>query len=424
MKHMTSQLPRLVTLFVAGWVTTSAMGQPAPMAGQTIIGQDAAWWDAIPNQAPMNGWELATGRIYATTSPLWVEGQYLYAWIRGNQLPALATTSPGGTARSAAGVLGAGGSQVVFGDRGVDGGGRPGFRVALGARLGYWFDHLRDTELESSLDWLGDGLDSGTFFEQSSGNPILARPFFNVLTGLQDSQLVAFPGLAAGNLSISTDSQWLSAGLRLRHVAWRSARARLDWLAGYRYAQFREELLVAESLESGDPAASVPVGTLFDVSERFATWNEFHGADLGLQLWTDIGRWTVELLAKVAIGGNMRTVEINGSTLVVPPGSAASLTAGGLYALPTNMGRHQSTRFTAIPEVGIRVRRRLSHSFIFTAGYSVLVMDRVARSGEQIDVAVNPSQMGNGALAGLPRPQPLMGDSTLWIHGFQVGLEW
>ena len=85
--------------------------------------------------------------------------------------------------------------------------------------LGHWFDELMQSDVEASLLWLGDGQRSGDFFTRSDGTPILARPFYNTQTGLPDSQLIAFPGVAAGQIGIATSSDLLSTGLVLVRLA-------------------------------------------------------------------------------------------------------------------------------------------------------------------------------------------------------------
>ena len=199
---------------------------------------------------------------------------------------------------------------------------------------------------------------------------------------------------------------------------------RVDWLAGYRYAQFQERLLIKEFLVSTDPEGEEEVGTAFDLFDDFRTWNEFHGADLGLQLWTRVHGWTLEVLGKVALGAVVRTVTIDGETYEIPPDGDPSLTVGGLLALPTNIGHHHSSQFSVLPELTVRLRRPISRFFTFTCGYTVLLVPNVMRTGDQVDLALNPTQIGGGTLVGAARPAVPLKDTTVWVHGFTVGLEW
>ncbi len=376
------------------------------------------------NYGVMSDWDLYAGSVYANTSPLWIHTEALLWWMRGNKLPALVTTSSAGTPRSEAGVLGAANTSVLLGDERIDDRARGGFRTAAGVRLGHWFDHLMDAELQFDLLWVGDGQSGGDFQGISVGDPILARPFYDAALNAQDAQLVAFPNVVWGDISVQTSSDFLSAGA-LYHKGWRCYdNARIDWLAGYRYAQLRDELLIEERLVSVDPGGAVAVGTTFDLFDDFRTWNEFHGADLGLQLWTHMHGWTIEVIGKVALGKTLRTLEVNGETFTLSPAGGASVAPGGLLAMPTNMGRHQSNQFAALPELTIRLRRPISRFFTFTAGYTAMALSGVVRTGDQIDLAVNPTQFGNGTLIGAPYPAVRMDDSTVWLQGVSVGLEW
>jgi hypothetical protein len=372
----------------------------------------------------MSGWDLYAGSIYANTSPLWLHAEGLLWWMRGNELPALVTTSPNGTQRQDAGVLGLASTSILHGNERVDDRARGGFRTTLGIRLGHWFDHWMDSELEFGVLWLGDGQSSGDFYGISAGDPILARPFYDAQIGAQDAQLIGFPNVVVGEILIESSSDFLSTGAWFRQ-GWRCwDEARIDWVAGYRYAQLRERLLIEESLISIDPGGPVAIGTAFDLFDDFRTWNEFHGADLGLQFWTRAYGWTVEVLGKVAFGATLRTLEINGETITSPPVGLASFAPGGVLAMPTNIGRYQSSQVSVLPELTIRLRRPISRFFTLTMGYSALVLNNVWRTGDQIDLAVNPSQFNNGVLVGAARPAPILKDSVVWLQGFTIGLEW
>jgi hypothetical protein len=275
-----------------------------------------------------------------------------------------------------------------------------------------------DSELQFDYLWLGEGQASGDYQADSFQYAVLARPFFNTEQGQQDAQLIPRPDMVSGGIAIETSSDFMSTGVLFRQGWFRGDRGRVEWLAGYRYLQLQEELAINEVQVAEDL-------TVVDIFDAVSTWNEFHGADLGLQWWTHLHGWTVEVVTKVAIGGIARTVDIAGDTITDPPGnSAATISPGGLLALPTNIGRHHSCSFATAPELSIKLRRQLSRYLILTLGYSVMMVDNVARTGDQLDLVVNPTQINGGALPGIPRPAVLMNDSQLWLQGFNIGLEW
>src|SRR5262249_36413228 len=127
---------------------------------------------------------------------VWVDGELLLWFLRGDRLPPLLTTSPAGTPRTAAGVLGQPNTAVVFGNQTVNDDLSPGFRLRTGA----WIDCDHLWGVEGSFLYVGSH--SSGFQGNSDQFPILARPFFNTQTNAQDSQLLSFPGTLNGAIDI------------------------------------------------------------------------------------------------------------------------------------------------------------------------------------------------------------------------------
>lgn len=360
------------------------------------------------NIGSMSNWDMQAGKMYANTSPIWLQAEYLLMWTSGTRLPALLQTD----------------TTSLFGNQMIGDDPRSGLRTTLGVRLGHWCDHFMDAELEANILYLGNPAPNSDFHASSDGDPILGRPFFDVTNGIQGVQPVAFPGVVWGDVDIETSSEFLSAGVVFRRP-WRyGSWGRTDWLTGYRYVKFEDRLLVSENLLTVDPAGAFPVGTQLESFDQFQTWNEFNGGELGLRFRTRVHGWTVDLLAKSAIGVMSRIVDVQGATLTDEPSGPVTLYSGGLLSQPTNIGRHKSTELSVIPELGVQLRRRISHSFVFTLGYTLIVVDHVARVGEQIDTAINTSQLADSPLVGPARPSVPMNDRTLWVQGFTMGLEW
>src|SRR5439155_21954726 len=101
-------------------------------------------------------------------------------------------------------------------------------------------------DLKSTTFFLG-GL-SVTFLDRSNGIPILARPFFNVLTGMEASELVAFPGVLAGGAAVSSANQLWGTELNLRTNCFRGCFWHLDWLLGVRFLSLDDKLGITEGL--------------------------------------------------------------------------------------------------------------------------------------------------------------------------------
>src|SRR5262245_5074691 len=87
------------------------------------------------------------------SAPLWrVRGEYLLWWSNGNPLPPLVTTSPVGTPRTEAGVLGTPGAEILFGGNTIDTGARSGGRMTLSR----WLESTDDTAVEFVGFFVGD----------------------------------------------------------------------------------------------------------------------------------------------------------------------------------------------------------------------------------------------------------------------------
>jgi hypothetical protein len=206
---------------------------------------------------------------------------------------------------------------------------------------------------------------------------------------------------------------------------WRSgSRGRIDLLGGYRFFRLRDGFLVREGLVTTDPLGALPIGTTFAIEDHFLAENDFHGGDLGLiaEFW-DQG-WSLELLAKVALGNLQRDVSVRGSTVIdVPPAGAGVTTNGGLLALPTNSGNRTANDFAALPEFGVNLRFEPRQNVSLQVGYTLLMLTDVTRSGELIDTSINGTQLAGGALVGPARPANLSGNTTdFWAQGLNFGV--
>ncbi len=103
----------------------------------------------------------------------WIRVQYL-PWItKGMSIPPLVTTSPGSTPVQDAGVLGLDSTDVILGNGDILDDVRHGARLQIGT----WLDTCQWWGLE--LDLAGLDQKSDGYSRSSTGNPILARPFYN-----------------------------------------------------------------------------------------------------------------------------------------------------------------------------------------------------------------------------------------------------
>lgn len=364
-----------------------------------------------------------------TCDRLWFRGDFLMWWTPSADLPPLITASPANTPQAQAGVLGQPGTSVLFGSEDEDLGVRPGARFTLGYSP---FPDLA-SGVEATYLFLSEKT-SDFNAASASGNPILARPFFNVETSLQDSLLVAFPNLAINSqVNVALSNELQSFELLSRDAIFQQHGRRVDLLLGYRYSRFAETLAIDQQFTVGPASQVFEEGTIVGASDLFDASNEFHGFELGFSGQTQWRRWSLEGVAKVALGGMRSRVIIGGETITTIPGEPAVTTEGALLALPTNIGNYSQSSFTAIPEMGITLSYALTCRMKATFGYSLLYLSQVARPGDQIDVGqaagstnvnVNPSQLSGGDLTGVPSPQHRFITTDFWAQGLSFGLDY
>lgn len=358
----------------------------------------------------------ASGATFFTRKPespgIYGQADVLLWWTRPNALPPLLSSSPPGTSLADAGILGTHGANVVFGDSGVDGGLRVGGRFVLGGWL------TPDNTWGAEVNFLFLDQRGTNFSLPTDGSLILGRPFFDVSTQSPNSLLIGYPGLVRGSFSATTATNFIGAGFDLRRALLAGSEFRLDLLAGYRYLRLHESLNINETeigADPTDPAFGIPIL----LNDHFATTNQFHGGELGLDAEFRRGRWSIGLLGKVGLGANLRNVEIGGSTQVT--GQPADI--GGFLASGSNSGSYHSTGFAVVPEVGLKLGCQITDRVRATVGYSGIYWTGVARPGNQVDLGINPTQFPPGTLAGPARPAFRFNNSDFWAQGINFGLE-
>jgi hypothetical protein len=340
----------------------------------------------------------------------WADLDGLVWWVKGDKLPPLVSTSPAGTPQNQAGVLGAPGTSVLGMGREVNDDARGGFRL----NVGYWLDPLQTVGIQAGGFWLGNNNSSAGF--SSNGNTILARPFLNANTGMQDSQLIGFPGVSSGSVAIGSNTSFDGWDVALRVNACCCCNGRLDVFAGYRQLRLADGLDIVQD--------TTPVGgSQVSKFDHFDTANNFYAAELGAQGEWRYEGWVFEAMAKMDVGWNASHVNISGNSVVRVAGQPAVSYPGGLLALPSNLGVYQNGDATVVPELGFNVAYDFNEHLRMRAGYSFLFWDHVALPGPAIDTTLNPNQFAPSTTGGSPRPLPTHDETDLVVQGVNIGVE-
>ena len=357
----------------------------------------------------------------------WVQVDYLNWYQKGVNLPALVSTGPAATR----GVIGQAGTTLLYGGDSILTDERDGIRV----RFGWWLGNFPGWGIEAEHV----GLDNETerFFTQSTGTPIISRPFFDVTAGQENSVAVAFPvGVGPGSILIESESRLQSGAVRLRRqllgcesVACSFLRghevptsSRLDFTLGYRFWQLDDQINIQDNNTVGPPALG-RVGTLA-ITDRFRSKNQFNGFEFGFLWQARRGWWSLDALARLSVGNVLQTVDITGSTTRTQAGVVSTGT-GGVLALPSNIGSYSREEFTMVPELGFTLGYQLTRRIRTNLGYSMIYWGNVARAGEQIDRNINPNQFPFAAGAVVPpnRPQFQFEQTDYWVQGLSFGGE-
>ena len=457
-------LIRITCLTAIAAVGTCVVGQAQSQSRQAPLEVQSPGWQATPQQAEdppvesrlvlpdeqptlASGWPESTPSVWAETYPstsgrcrscatvgcngpgcryancgcsdcpraFWMDLHYLIWWTKGQNIPVLATTSDPATG----GILPD--AEILFG------GERPVGDARFGAllELGWWQDPAHDVGFGGSF--FAKGTDDFSFFAASDadGNPVLARPFFDVETRSEEARLVASPNIVSGQLRIHSDSDVLggTAYIRRRLLSLGPCR-RLDLLLGYQFTRIDEDIRFEEQTVDIDPNNPINDGTTFDIEESFVTQNEFHGALIGVRYDAYRGPWMLSMSGKLGLGNMHERMRIRGMTTITDPLAPPPITSeGGLLALPSNIGDFSRDEFAFSPQLNINLSYCVWCNVRLTVGYSLLYWDEVARAGEQIDRNLNLSQLGaspNGPTA----PLPNFRSGDLWLQGINVGLNW
>jgi hypothetical protein len=408
-----------------GQTVPSAAPPPSEAWPQQVLGQPSA-----PNASPaplqvapssqclpQEGWNCWP---CLGNSRFWVDVEGLLWWMKGERLPPLATTSPAGTLPFQAGVIGADNTSVLVGNSTVNTTPQGGWQI----NAGYWLDQNRCWGIEGNFFMLSS--QTTNLSATSNGDTILARPFFNALTNQNSSEIVAYPFLSTGSVSANALTTGLiGAGALFRANLWCNNCFRIDWLGGYRFLYFSDQLGIDEAVTSTSFLNFGGPGTTMDVADHFNTRNLFNGFDTGLSAQFQRGRWAVRGLAKIALGDNLRTVDISGATATTVPGLPSVVSPGGLLALPSNIGQHSSNNFAIVPQFGLNLSYQIRPWLRANAGYTFLLWPQVIRAGDVIDTSVNPNLLPPAKPFVVGPTSPVFRDatSTFWAQGINAGLE-
>jgi hypothetical protein len=342
-------------------------------------------------------------------------------WMKTARFPPLVTT--GDPTDRAPGSLDSPNTSILFGGPGMDYRDRKGGRFSAGI----WLDDEQTWGLDARYFFLGGRSIHASFV--SPGSPVVATPFFNVNTGLQDSSLATFPGVTSGQIAVDAPTFLQGVEANLTGALVVMDRFRLDALVGFRYLNLQERLQITEtSLVTLAPqyVGLVPFnGNTITVNDSFETHNAFYGAQIGGRFEWNYKRWVLSLEGKVALGATHQAVSIHGFTAIDT--QPATFVNSGLLAVASNSGNFTRNVFAVVPEAELSIGYQLTDHIRVFAGYNFLYWSNVVRPGDQVDTSVNPDLVPTsatfGATGGPARPAFSFRSTDFFAHGAHVGME-
>ncbi|MBL8799824.1 MAG: BBP7 family outer membrane beta-barrel protein [Planctomycetia bacterium] len=385
------------------------------------------------------------GRDRERVERCWARVEYLLWWEKDGPVPGpLVTTGPVAPTTAAVGNPG---TTVLFGDDGLD------YMAHTGGlfTVGCWFDANATVGLEISgllveTHTIHSGLDSDL-----AGNPVIARPFFNVLTGAEDAQILTAPNAffgtndgfsdsLFGGIDVFSDSRFWGGEANLLADLGRGERGRLELIGGFRYFGLDESLRISQSTTVisavlpnpvpaqfpgflGDPVPPINIQSVLD---RVDTRNEFYGGQLGLRGMLRAGRFSTEATGKLGLGATCQEVQLRGETELTGPAGRIGIVPEGLYVVGANNGTASRTRLSVISEVGLRCGVELTEGLTVHVGGMLLFWSDIARPGEQFNRNLNPqlvpSNVAFGTVTGPAEPARRFESSNFWAGGMNLGV--
>jgi hypothetical protein len=199
-------------------------------------------------------------------------------------------------------------------------------------------------------------------------------------------------------------------------------------LSGLRYLDLKESLELSGN-SAGIPGSAFD-GLFYNFSDRFATRNQFYGAQIGARTELRYDRFVVNATGKVAVGPMQESVTINGVTNTNFPAGATTVNIpAGVFAQGSNIGHRTQSEAAVIPEFQAQVGWQPYRWLRIFGGYTILYASNVLRPGDQIDRNINPALLANLAAGTVPTltfpysPTLTFHSSSFWVQGVSAGIQ-
>ncbi len=316
--------------------------------------------------------------------------------------------------------------------------------VWSGGRLtiGYWFSEpnpfnglmpIRTFGVESRFFSLGQR----SITAVNGTSPFILRPFFDINNRADSALVVAAPGLASGSVVANAKMNMWGGEANVWKCLYDNGTPTtfgVWFVAGYRYLELDPEVEISQVSVYGRNLSAFPAfasfaGNRIQGTESFAARNQFNGGQFGISLKAFGAGCIFDTTFKMGLGNNHEELNIQGTEVRTFASGTKRTSDGVLLALPSNIGRFSRNKFSQVPELDVGVAIPVLNWMTIRTDFSALYWSRIVRAGEQINRAIDITQIPNfpGAAAasptGLRLPTVPFEQSDLWVLGISLGLE-
>lgn len=298
---------------------------------------------------------------------IWIGAGLELAWMKAPTAPALVR-------------LGSANGPVLFGGERLS----SPIQAGLSLDAGIWMNEARTIGFDASF----------VYFNATSGESVIG-PTADLPLVLPPSFILADPAVpSVGAFQAGLNTLFSTGDVNARTNLLCTADARLDTIAGYRYARLRDDFEVyGKRLNPGSDI------TRF--RDEAHTDNQFHGGQIGVAGELRRGAWFASGAGKVAFGVVFSDSEVNGVFR-----RNAVVTPTGHFARPSV---EEGERFAVMPVAEFAVGRQIGEHLRLAAGYRFVYWNRVARAPGFLDPAA---------------PHSLQDASDFWLQSASLTAEW
>ncbi len=352
----------------------------------------------------------------------WFGGEYVYLWMKNSPAPPPLVVA-GPNVDLYAPVLGNPNTHIVLGDKSISNGARSGGKF----NGGVWFDANDNFGLEGSYLFLSKHTHTKKVASNGlQGSPCLTFVFYNPETESESSAIIAEENLYSVNayLKVKNSMQYAECNALFK-VLKNEKGSDLEVFTGFFWWNFKESL----TFYVNSPTVNPPID-IFVTNDQFKAFNNFFGAQIGLNgsyLWD---RWFLDASVDAAFGAMIGNLHAKGefSTNNFDGYTNPQSFPAGYLAMATNSGSRSHAAFSVIPKANINLGYSVVDEVDLYIGYTFLYATKVMYASNQIDRVINPSEApaisGDPSIipVGVKRPQFLLDTNKFWVQGINVGL--